>query len=223
MKKHLFLLIALLSINSLFSQKNDWNNYKLDSIVSINLPGETYELDTVLQSKKLHMLYSNLENSKFVSMNILYESKNINKNLSELPSDINSLNKFYIGVVKGMAEKIKDKLYLKEFITRNGFKGYRLLYKDSHGSSTYKTDIFLLNNYLYTFTYANLIDFDDVESELFFNSISINKKQKITQFGETSKAEKMGYAYGKIASYVILITIGLVVYLNSRKKNKLKN
>ena len=53
MKKLILALTLIFSLNTTFSQTEEWLFYDFDSIVSIEMPGEVYEWDTIMNEIKI--------------------------------------------------------------------------------------------------------------------------------------------------------------------------
>ena len=144
--------------------------YELDSIVSIDLPGEVYEMDTIVQGIRMYQIYSITKNSTCIVQKALFEKEHLNENLSNLPYDLKSLKKQYNGIADGMANSIPYELSSRELIEKENFKGYRLKFKDALNNPIYEVEFYLLNKHLYSFFYSDLENFDEDEKNVLFNS-----------------------------------------------------
>ncbi len=216
MKKVLLLLAFVLTTNSIVSQNEEWLNYDLDSIISIKGGAEMIELDTIVQGMKMYQLYFHTENSSFIAQKTLF--KNGSEDFSTLPYDLKSLKEQYKGVVDGMKSGIPYELETSRLVERQGFKGFRLRFKDSLNNPVYQGEIYLLNKNLYSFFYVSLADFSEIEKDLFFNSIKINTDKNISQYLGKSKEYRMGALFGKYFFYILLF--GVIIYFVFIKKKK---
>lgn len=219
MKNILLLLAIVLSCNSLFGQENEWNTYELDSIISIDMPGDVYEMDTIIKGEKIYQLTSSIENSIFMAQRMLFEKNGLDKNLSKLPYDDESLEKTYDELISGITKAIPSKLKSKEKIEKNNFKGYCLLFVDSEEKPTFEYNLYLLDKYLYSFAYSNPASFNEIEKNEFINSIVINSKYEISQFNGTTPGYRLGYVSGKYFIYILGI-IGIIIFVIIRKRRK---
>jgi hypothetical protein len=218
MRKIILLLTLVLTTNILSSQNQEWLTYELDSIISIEMPYDVFELDTIAQGMRMYQIYSHSENSTFIAQKALFEKENQNEDLSKLPYDLTSLNKQYNGIIDGIASGIPYELESKEPIEKETFKGYHLRFKDSLNNPTYEVEFYLLNKHLYSFYYVGLEDFDKNEKDLLFNSIKINPDKKISQYLGKAQSYRIGYVFGKYFFYLLIF--GVIIYFIVRKKKK---
>ena len=218
MRKIILLLTLVLTTNILSSQNQEWLTYELDSIISLEMPNDVFELDTIAQGMRMYQIYSHTENSTFIAQKALFEKENQNEDLSKLPYDLKSLKEQYNGIIDGIANSIPYELESKELIEKESFKGYRLKFKDSLNNPTYEGEFYLLNKHLYSFYYVSLESFDKNEKDLFFNSIKINTDQKISQYLGKAQSYRIGYVFGKYFFYILIF--GVIIYFIVRKKKK---
>mgnify|MGYP003627171773 CR=1 FL=1 len=54
MRKIILLLTLVFMTNILSSQTQEWLTYELDSIISIEMPNDVFELDTIAQGIKMY-------------------------------------------------------------------------------------------------------------------------------------------------------------------------
>lgn len=219
MRKIILILTLVLSINTLSSQNQEWLYYDLDSIISIEMPGEVFELDTIAQGMRMYQIFSHTENSTFIVQKALLEKENENEALSKLPYDLISLKEQYEELIEGIASSNPYQLESKELIEKETFKGYRLKFRDSLNNPTYEGEFYLLNKHLYSFYYVSVENFNKTEKDLFLNSININTDQEISQYLGKSQGFRNGFLFGKYFFY-ILIAGAVIYFLVRRKKNK---
>jgi hypothetical protein len=218
MRKIILLLTLVLSTNILSSQNQEWLTYELDSIISLEMPNDVFELDTIAQGVRMYQIYSHTVNSTFIAQKALFEKENQNEDLSKLPYDLKSLKDQYNGMIDGIASGIPYELESKELIEKENFKGYRLKFKDSLNNPTYEVEFYLLNKHLYSFFYVGLENFDENEKDLLFKSIKINTDQKISQYLGKAQSYRIGYVFGKYFFYILIF--GVIIYFIFRKKKK---
>ncbi len=205
----------ILSANFLLSQKQEWLNYDLDSLVSIKIPNKVFELDTIMEGAKMKQVYARVENSMFIAQKSLYE-----KNYTFLPYDLETLKEQYDAITKDIKKGVPYKLVLKKLIEKKNLKGCKLLFKDSLDNPTYEIEFYLLNRHLYHFYYVNPKNFNKKEKAAFFNTISINTDKKISQFFEEPISHKIGYILGRILGYILLFGIGYFIFRIIRKLSR---
>lgn len=217
MRKIILILTLVLTTNIISSQSSEWLTYELDSIISIEMPNDVFELDTIAQGMRMYQIYSHTENSTFIAQKALFEKENQNEDLSKLPHNLESLKEQYTGLVDGISSSIPYELDSKELIEKDNFKGYKLKFKDSLNNPTYEVEFYLLNKHLYSFFYVGLENFDENEKDLLFKSIKINTDQKISQYLGKAQSYRIGYVFGKFLFYALII--GLVIYyIRTRRK-----
>lgn len=217
MRKIILLLTLVLTTNIISSQNQEWLTYELDSIISIEMPNDVFELDTIAHGMRMYQIYSHTENSTFIAQKALFEKENQNEDLSKLPHNLESLKEQYIGLIDGISSSIPYELESKELIEKDNFKGYKLKFRDSLNNPTYEVEFYLLNKHLYSFFYVSLEEFNEIEKNHFYNSVTINSDQKISQYLGKAKSYRMGYLFGKIFFYILIIG-GIIYFIRTRRK-----
>ena len=220
MRRIVLLLTLVLTINLLWSQNEEWYNYELDSIISIDLPGEVFELDTIVKGLGMYQMFSYTESSSFMVGRMHLEREDLDTNLSKLPYDSESLNKFYEEWFQGFIKSMSYQLKSKDSIEKENLKGLKLKFMDSSGNPTGEGEFYLVNKCLYSFYYISETGFDEKEKELFFNSINIDTDRKISQFTGNSQSSRIGYILGEFSFYIIMILIIFFVIKKNRRKPK---
>lgn len=221
MKKRNTFIVLSLFFQLIYSQDIDWYEYDLDSIIKVDLPEEeVFELDTIMKTLPIYQIYNNIENSLFVAQKTILEKKTTNKSLSSLPYDLKSLNKYYSEVAKGMTNVIPYDLSSENQIEKNGLNGYKIKFNDSLQNQVYEINIYLINRYLYSFTYRNIIDFEPNEKDYFLDSFIVNENIKINQYLGEPKSYKIGYLIGKYLIPMLFVG-GIITFFIKRKKKKL--
>jgi hypothetical protein len=226
MKKKILLCLILISVNTLCSQ----NNYEIDSLVSVNIPGKDIKIDTLLNENL--KFQSNIENSEFSVQKELIENDSISGIDSKLPYDLESLENYYRTLANDFVNGTNLNLEFEKIIKKNNFKGYHLKFSDINSNSIYEIEYFILNKKFYLFSYINDKESDRNDNDIFFNSIKINSNKKITQFSGKSPIEKsaynlgykIGYTAAKHPSYlwiagglILLLVIGIIVYFVKKR------
>ena len=212
MKKYIFILISIFLTGYLPAQNNGWLEHKLDDVVSLNVPKNFSETDTLIDGIQVHQISFKTDTYNFIAQKVQFENESQKSSLSRLPYNYESLMGEYDGVIVGMAERIPYKLQSKTIVNKVGFIGYNLKFADNSNNTTYETEFYLLNKYLYTFFYASETDFNHADKNAIFNSIKINTRQEISQYLGKPVNYRIGYV---VATYFFLsfIVVGFVIYM----------
>ncbi|WP_298364273.1 hypothetical protein [uncultured Lutibacter sp.] len=228
MRKLLFLLIIVSSLNNLWSQ----NNYKIDSIVSVSIPGDAIKIDSISNNKTIIQFQSKVENSEFIVKKEFAENDSISIYKSNLPYDLKSLETYYKSLTKTYLQNSPFKLESEKLIEKDSLQAYHLTLKDSLKESTYEIEYFIVNNYIYLFECKTSGALQNDEKTAFFNSINIKYDQKLDQFMGKTEVEKtafnlgykLGYTIKKHPSYIwislgaiAILIIGIIVFFVRKK------
>lgn len=212
-KKVILILTAVALTNLLISQTQDWFTYDVDSIISISMPNEVFEMDTTLKGVRIYQMSAHTGDATFVVQKGL-----IQEDATLLPHDLESLEEDYIELIDGMAKSMPFNLTSKKLTSRETFKGYHLESRDSLGNFVFEGEIYLLNKHLYSFFYSSLENFDKSEKDQFLNSLKINSDQNISQYLGKSRIYRIGYLIGN--NLLTILIIGAIMYFLIRKRKK---
>ncbi|MEJ2595580.1 MAG: hypothetical protein P8100_10765 [bacterium] len=219
MKRILLFVSVLISYHISPCQVADWYIYEVDSIIDIALPGTVYEEeDTIINGIKTYLLYSNIDNSSFIVQKYLIEEIQKKDYLSTLPYDLNSLNKIYDGYCRGVSDATQLEIGKQEAVRIDEYHGYYFTLNDADKSQYAGCMLLLFNNYLYSFLYFNVVDFNTSDVEFFVNSIAVNPEVKITQFAGMSRSYKIGYFIGSHFIEIILFILVILFAIKYLKK-----
>lgn len=227
MKKTITLCLLLVASIQLWSQNDEFIKYEIDTIVSVNLPGEISKTETPHGKKTKILLTAKSGISQFNVEKNLFESDSIGIYESNLPYDLESLKVTYKNLAKEYVQKSNLK-FISEAIIENGeYTGYHITFNDENGG-IFEVSYFLLNKYIYVFSYKNYTGTNKADIDSFFDSISINSLKNIRQFigkSPTGKtAYSFGYKIGRIAKtnpaylwigggIILILLIGFVVFI----------
>jgi hypothetical protein len=220
--KKLFVLLFVLITGILTSQNSDMFSHKLDDLVSLNVPKNFVETDTLVDGVKIHQIRFKTKAYNFIVQKVLFENEDQKESLSKLPYDYTSLIDEYNRVVAIMRYRVPYYLKNKTLVKKEGFTGYNLKFENDLQIPTYEAEFYLLNKNLYTFFYASDTQFNaDVKTEL-FNSIKINTNKDISQYLGKPPKYRIGYV---IATYFFLslIVVWIIIYsvkFYRKKRNK---
>ncbi|AXP80485.1 hypothetical protein CJ739_1396 [Mariniflexile rhizosphaerae] len=209
--KKLSILFFVLITSILTSQNSDMISHKLDDLVSLDVPKNFVESDTLVDGVKIHQIRFKTDTYNFIVQKVLFENEDQKESLSRLPYDYASLIDEYNRVIARMRYRIPYYLKSATLVEKDGFTGYNLKFVNDLDTPTYEAEFYLLNKNLYTFFYASDTQFNpDVKTEL-FNSIKIDTTKDISQYLGKPPKYRLGYV---IATYFFLSLslIGVIIY-----------
>lgn len=203
------------------SQNGNKTIYKFDSIVSLEVPNNYFETDTLVDGVPIHQIRFKTSTYNFIAQKVLFERDDQKESLSKLPYNYASLLDEYDRVIARMRNRIPYNFKSKELVEKEGFKGYNLKFTNNLDSLVYETEFYLLNKNLYTFYYASETNYNKHVKDSIFNSIAINTDNKISQYLGKPPKYRIGYV---ISTYffLTLILAGIIIYTIKiyRKKQK---
>lgn len=209
--KKIFLLLILLS-NTIYSQT------KIDKFVSIQFPGKVVKLDTIVKGLRVENFISQTGNETFIVQKTILDS--IGNDLNSLPSDLKSLKKTYRGSIQGYSNSLKAmnlQIADSSQFMIDKFLCYNVVSKNENNKNA-ESNFLVLNEYLYIISYFNLVDFNEKSKSNFLTSIKIDSKLNPSQTIGNPTSYKIGYIFGKI--FFFLVLIGIAIYFVKKKKKK---
>ncbi len=219
--RKIILLLSLAFCNILsFGQDNDWKIYDADANVSIEMPGEVFLIDTIINGIQLYQLYSQRDKTTFTLSKTVYGQEKKDQDLSALPGDMESLEEFYEMITSELMGKIPYDLESRTISDRDGYVGYHVKFKDSLNSTLFETEFLLLGQFLYSATYSSPDNFQKKDNDQYFNGFKVKSKQKINQLSGKSRSYRAGVVLGKYIFYLVIIVvlITFIVLKNKRRK-----
>ena len=130
------------------------------------MPGENvYILDTISEGQSMRFLYTTVNNSSYLAQRILIENTSNDQNLSNLPHDKKTLLEYYEGYAQGISNSRNLEISNKIEFELDGFSGMKI---ETNNSTEF--EVFILNNFAYSFNYTNNVSFNREEIDFFFNS-----------------------------------------------------
>ena len=212
--KKLYILFFVLVTSTLTAQNSEMFSYQLDDLVSLNVPKNFVESDTLVDAVKIRQIRFKTDTYNFIAQRVLFENEDQKTSLSRLPYDYTSLIDEYNRVIARMRYRVPYYLKGTALVEKDGFTGYNLKFENDLGTPTYEAEFYLLNKNLYTFFYASVTHFNaDVKAEL-FNSVKINTKKDISQY--LGKAPKYRFGY-VLATYFFLSLLAIWIIIISIK------
>lgn len=214
----LLTLFTLFLINTSNAQTGQWSVYELDSRVSIELPGEVYEMDTVIKGESLYQLYSEAQGALFIAQIISYE-KDGEGRYPGLPADTDGLEVFYQNVTKGIMNTTQNKLEAASTIDIKGLSGYELIFSFEN-NPTRISRMLLVENKLISLVYNDELSFNTNVANMFFESLDIGDVESVNQYIGTSREFLLGELAGKLITYVFIIVFIIFVARSASKKRR---
>lgn len=220
--KKLLLLFFIFITTIIAAQNNEMFSHKLDDLVSLDVPKNFVESDTLVDGVQIRQIRFKTDTYDFIVQKVLFENEDQKTSSSRLPYNYSSLIDEYNRVVARMRYRVPYYLKNTTEVEKDGFKGYNLKFANDVQTPTYEAEFYLLNKNLYTLFYASDTNFDEAVKKELFNSVKINTDQDISQY--LGKAPKYRYGY-VVATYFFLslIIIAIIIYsikIYSKKKGK---
>ena len=195
-----------------FSQTREWATYDFDSIVSVDMPFDVYETDTIQVNRKLLQMFSSNDTISFTTQKLYLGKLYANVETEPLPHDDKSLEKRYNDIISVFIEGYPFELKNIEEIKYHNLKGYKLLFKNKKELPVQEINLIIVNKNLYNFSYQNINGLNESDKKNFFDSITFNNEKELSQFTKTS------YSYFKIFLIALLVILFLSFFLGFKKK-----
>jgi hypothetical protein len=214
--------IQILSIAFLILYFPVFSQTRIDSNVSVNIPGKLQRMDTDTTNASLSSFYSNSKTESYVVMRMAVVSNG--EEVNTLPKDSNGLSRIYSQIINGQIRGMERKRFLlldTQKVKIKGYSAYKITYstKDSQNEGA-ETILLCLNGIVYVFTYSKVGDYITQHKDEFQQSIKINSLVK--QISQVEAGSTGVFSVPSIVSYGILSLVTLVFfYIKSRQKSKL--
>lgn len=182
MKIKILIILIISFCKVSFSQNIEWNIYDVDSIVSVEMPYDVFEIDTIQDYKRIYQIFSSIDSVEFRVQKIYLGKIYSNIETIKLPHDEISLEKLYSDMIWAATEINNYNFSSSKPIIISNLKGYNLIFNNNEGLPIHELYLFIVNNNLYTFSYLNSMDFNEIERNLFFNSIFFNSEKELWQY-----------------------------------------
>ncbi|OQP59425.1 hypothetical protein A3860_37855 [Niastella vici] len=214
MKNILLVIFSAISINS-FGQA--WTDYKVDSNLTLMIPGNYKAQDTSGQ----RVIKAEIDNG-LILISILANSGELSMNVESEEE----LLKVYKGFEKGYVNSQHGQLIKDEIIENSGLKMIRFSFRAAMSGEKqirHCTAVFV-NDKMYS---INFLEVESLTNEMaeqrekLFSSLkfspNLGRKNQMSYKQENDKAYNQGLLLGKIT---IALIIGLGVWVSSRRKKK---
>lgn len=195
-----------------FSQTKEWATYDFDSIVSVDMPFDVYETDTIQNNRKLLQIFSSNDTISFIAQKLYLGKLYANVETEPLPHDDKSLEKRYNDIISFFIEGYPFDLKSTKEIKYQNLKGYKLLFNNKKEIPVQEMNLIIVNKNLYNFSYQNINGLNKSDKKKFFDSITFNNEKELYQFAKTS------YSYFKIFLIALLVIFFLSFFLGFKKK-----
>lgn len=222
MNNRIVIALFIFFCKTSYSQNIEWNTYDFDSIVSVEMPFEVYELDTIEDNQKMYQIYSGNESSNFIAQKVYLGKVYSNVEAVTLPYNDASLEKCYSKIINVFIEGFQ---YLDDFkynfesskrIKKSDLKGQKIVFTNKKGLPVLEMDIFIVNKNIYSFTYRDTDGLREIERKKFLDSITFNNQIELKQY-----YEKPSLFNKKII--LILLSLLLVSFLIRFKSKRKSN
>lgn len=215
MKKTFLLLILFQLSIATFGQT------KVDEFLMVKFPCGVVENDTLISNINVLNYYCEDNGEIYSVQRIIVDS--IQNDLNSLPSDLESLRKFYVGAEKGFTESMSKngfKLYNSKEFTIDKYLGLQASYSDPNtDSKVIESRFVLLNEHMYSIMYMSSTSFNETNKNAFLNSVKIDTSKNTRQFLGNSSEYKIGYIVGQLVIYGLFIfgIVFLIKYIRRKK------
>ena len=152
---------------------------------------------------------------------IVYGGNKIYVRDEGLPNSIDDLKSLYDETIPSDTKSFLNTIVNKQEVVKNGFIGQKVTLTDSIGNRVYESEIYLLNNHLFLFNCISKDNSDIIDSDYFFEQISLPKNSEIKQL--TGKSNFMRFiSIFKTEIMILIGFIALVIGIIVVKKNYLQ-
>jgi hypothetical protein len=194
----LFTLFSTIS----YAQNEDWNTYDFDSIVGIDMPGEVFELDTVVDYKKMLFIESEYDSMIFRVAKIDLQQRYRNIETINLPVDRKTLKQLYQTFALTELEVRQQDPSDSDDIEIKNLAGYKTVFQNTDKLPYSETYLFFINNHMYGFVYESNQGLNYVQRDLFFNSIQFNDNLQLEQYYENPTTSKTNLMWKIIIGFL---------------------
>ncbi len=227
MKKSLFIISFLCLFQASFCQDTEWRYVRIDSFLSVSLPGNFISFDTVLVKKGKSFSTRVFKTStKFSHLGVTVTQTDLNIN----PYDYRSMKEAYEGVKYGFMRNAESQGFsvdMKDTIV-NSVQGFKadVFTDDSRTLINRINYLFCVNSITYSIVAAPVenktAEFNE-DLEKLVQSIRFNKKEILRSApandnDELSSSFEKGQKLGELLGPILLV-VGIVIFFvyKSRK------
>lgn len=215
-KLKLVLCFFLFIILKISTQNHEWSAYDVDEYVSLKMPFDVYEVDTIVNQKKYYELSSSYNTCHFVAQKF-YLAPNKN-DISEitLPNNYDNLKTFYLDFIWSLEEVSTYKLDDFSIFKNNKLTGYKVSFKDSTETLVQQIDLIYVNKNLYLFSYTDDNGLQNKEQQFFFKNILFNDDKELLQYSKSKNVSLKN----TMLILVILFIITFIIRVFTKRKNQ---
>lgn len=210
-------LFLFLFISSFSFSQEDWYVYDIDSLVSLDMPGEVYETDTILMNRKVTLLYSVVDSVVYQVQKVYAEALVNEVEKFELPKNKKELEDLYSALVSGILEGSDFEFQDKKSFERKGLVG-RKTYFSMQGEDliTYEMNSIYVNKAIYSFSYFDVNGVQTDDKVRFFDSVQFEPDTELIQIPTKPFDFRNGLFWKVIGTFLILSF--LLRFWSKRKK-----
>ena len=208
----LFTLFSTIS----YTQNEGWNTYDFDSIVGIDMPGEVFEMDTVVDYKKMLLIESEYDSMIFQVAKIDLQQRYRNVETINLPVDRKTLKQLYQTFALIELEARQQNPSDSDDIEIKNLLRYKTVFQNTEELPYSETYLFFVNNHMYAFVYESQEGLNYLQRDLFFNSIHFNDNLQLEQYYTNPTTSKTNLMWKIIIGFLAFSF--LFRFFNKNKK-----
>ena len=147
MKLKITSLLLILFCTISYAQE-DWGTYDLDSIVEIGMPGDVFELDTVIKYKRMLSIESVNDSMSFRVAKMDFQQRYENIETIDLPTDRKSLVELYRTYALTKSEIRQQDPSDSDIVEIKSLIGYKTLFQKTKEFPYSETYLFFIKNHI---------------------------------------------------------------------------
>ncbi len=216
MKQKIALFLFLFISSFSFSQE-DWYAYDIDSLVSVNMPGEVYETDTIFMNRKVTLFYSVVDSTVYQVQRVFVEPTLDEVENFLLPKNKKELEELYSALVLGFIEGTDFEFQDRKNFERNGLIGRKTYFSHKDEDHiVYEMNSIYVNKSIYSFTYYEAKGVKTDDKVRFFDSVQFDSDVELKQF-PTKPFDLRNGLFWKVIVTVLILSF-LLRFWSKRKK-----
>lgn len=217
MIRHKIVLFLFLFVTLKTSTQNrEWLTYDVDGFVSLKMPFDAYEIDTIVNQKKYYELSSSFKTCNFVAQKFYLAPKKNDISEITLPNTYDNLKSFYLDFIWSLEEVSTYTLDDFSIYKNNKLTGYRVFFKDSTKTLVQQINLIYVNKNLYLFSYTDVNGLQNKDQQKFFNNIFFDDKKELIQYSKSKNVTLKN----TMLILVILFIITFIIRVFIKRKNQ---
>lgn len=217
-KQKIALVLFLFSSTLSFSQE-DWNFYDIDSLVSLEMPGDVYETDTISMNRKVTLFYSVVDSTVYQVQRVFIEPTVDEVENFHLPKNKKELEELYSTLILGFIEGTDFEFQDNKSFERNGLIGRKTYFSyKEEDLIVYEMNSIYVNKSIYSFTYYEGKGVKTDDKVRFFDSVEFDSDLELKQF-PTKPFDLRNGLFWKVIGTVLILSFLLRFWSNRKKTN----